>query len=378
MIVLLSWCAGWQITSIINSVGARLPIALIRVSPKTIIINKKIASMSLRQKVASLLILHRSTTDTTTLQNYLEEYQPGGIIFMGDNIPPTLGDLFVMTTKLQTNIRFPYLLAIDEEGGVVSRIAADIYLAASDLKFQPVSFTKNAFYQRSLLLRQVGINLNFGIVADITDNPNSFIYQRVFGGNPFQVSEQIAAAVDGANGITLSTLKHFPGHGETEGDSHTSIPVSGISYSRWREKDAVPFIQGVKAGAQFVMFGHLVYSDIDSKPASLSTRWHQILKERVGFTGISVTDDMVMLQQSGDLRYANPVENAVNALKAGNMMLLFVLDHGGGESDVNPTNIIDGIVDAVKSGSLNEATINRNTRRVLELRYSLPDLFTKK
>jgi beta-N-acetylhexosaminidase len=215
------------------------------------------------------------------------------------------------------------------------------------------------------------MNLNFGIVADVSANPASFIYQRVFGGDPVAAGEHVAAAVTGANGLTLSTLKHFPGHGETESDSHTSVPTTDVSYEKWQQQDEPPFVSGINAGAEVVMFGHLIYSSVDAMPASLSAKWHQILSEQIGFTGISITDDMIMLQQSGDSKYYDPITNAISALQAGNTMLLFVLDHGGGESDIDPNSLIDGIVAAVENGSLDRTIINSNVRQVLTLRHNL-------
>jgi len=373
-VALLVGGMNWLVLAELRSDSA-LPSSIPPPSAEMIFINKQMAGMTLRQKVASLLILHTPGSDITTLQNYLQTYQPGGLIFMGDNIPAVTDDLTTITSQLQTNPALPYLFAIDAEGGVVNRLPSDdTYSAAADLKSQPASSTESAFHDRSVLLKQLGINLNFGIVADVTDDPNSFIFQRVFGGEPTVVGEKVAAAVTGSIGLTLSTLKHFPGHGETVSDSHTSVPATDVSYEKWQQNDKPPFEQGVKAGAEVVMFGHLIYSSVDSLPASLSTKWHQILSEQIGFTGVSITDDMIMLQQSGDSKYSDPITNAISALQAGNMMLLFVLDHGGGESDIDPNSLIDGIVAAVENGSLDRTIININVRQALSLRHSLPTI----
>lgn len=339
--------------------------------PPPSFVDKQLDGMSLRQKVASLLVLHTPGADAATLGTYLQTYQPGGFIFMGDNIPATTDQLAALTAQLQTVPELPYLFAIDEEGGIVKRLAADTYPAAINLKTQPPSATQAAFLQRSTLLKEVGMNLNFGIIADVTSDPDSFIFPRVFGGDPTAVSDRVAAAVTGAKGLTLSTLKHFPGHGETEADSHTSIPVTTVSEERWQQHDKPSFAAGIAAGAEVIMFGHLTYSSVDSVPASLSSKWHETLEKDMGFTGISITDDMIMLQQSGETQYADPAANAVGALKAGNTMLLFVLDHTGGISAINPNLIIDGIVSAVDSGTLSESLIDQNARQVLTLRHSL-------
>lgn len=336
-------------------------------SPQELFVNDKLAVMTLRQKVASLLILHTPGTDISNIKKFLQDYEPGGLIFMRDNIPNNLDDLTANTDLIQSDPSLPYFIAIDQEGGVVRRIYEDNYPSAFELKSLPVDDTKTAFSNRSQMLKDVGINLNFGIVADVTNDPKSFIYQRVFGGDPTDVSARVSAAVDGAKGLTLSTLKHFPGHGETEADSHNSIPTTNTSYAQWQVHDEPPFKAGIKSGAQFVMFGHLIYSNVDSLPASLSSKWHQILYGQDGFSGISITDDMNMLQQSGDINYSDPITNAVSAINAGNTMLLYVL----GSGSVNPTDLIDGIVAAVDSGTIDKGIIDDNARQVLLLRHSL-------
>ncbi len=350
----------------IDNLKLPAPITIINTS----FADKQLARMTLRQKISSLLILHKSGTDVATLQNYLKTYQPGGLIFMGDNIPSTLDQLSAITKGLQTNLTLPYLFAIDEEGGIVKRLPQDNLPAAIDLKSLPVVDTKTAFLQRSAILKQVGMNLNFGIVADVTNDPLSFIYPRVFGGDPTAVADRVSAAVNGAKELTLSTLKHFPGHGETEADSHFSIPTSTVSFERWQQNDNPPFMAGIKAGAEVVMFGQLTYANIDSLPATLSSKWHDILKNQNGFNGITITDDMVMLQQSGDPNYTDPVVNSVMALNAGNTMLLFVLDHGK-DSNFSPDVLIDGLVAAVKFGKISQKTIDNDVRQVLTLRHSL-------
>ena len=374
IVIILAGFAGWLIFTKTDITNKTATSSNSSSAAETSFVDKQLASMSLRQKIASLLILHLPGTDVSTFQDYLTNYQPGGLIFMGDNMPATSDDLAAITTKLQTNSQLPYLFAIDQEGGIVRRLTADNYPAPADLKSQPPSATETAFHSRSLMLKQVGMNLNFGIVADVTDDKISFIYQRVFGGDPTAVAQRVAAAVKGANGLTLSTLKHFPGHGETEEDSHFSIPTTDVSFTRWEQHNKPSFVAGIDAGAQVIMFGHLIYSSVDSLPASLSTKWHDILKNQIGFTGISVTDDMIMLQQSGDPDYSDPVTNAVNAIEAGNTMLLYVSSPDNERSDVDPDSIIDGIAAAIDSGEISQTTIDNNVRQVLALRHSLPTI----
>ena len=330
--------------------------------------DKKFYGMTLRERVASLLILHASGNRVTYLKQFLDTYQPGGLLFMSDNIGQmTAEHLGEMAEQLQSNVDLPYLFAIDEEGGVVKRLNEDNLPAAADLKSLNPKTTKNIFRNRAELLKTAGMNLNFGIVADVTDDSNSFIYSRTFGGNTKNVSQHVASAVNGEKGLVFSTLKHYPGHGETNADSHFLVPTTNVPFEIWQKADEPPFIAGISAGTKFVMFGHLIYSAIDKKPASLSKTWHDLLISRTNFNGISITDDMLMLQQSGVPDYNNTVINAVAALNAGNTMLLYVL----GEDTISADDLIKGISKAIETGEIDKRLFNDKVRRVLNLRYSI-------
>lgn len=325
-----------------------------------------LAHMSLHDKVASLLILHQSGTDPAALSQFVATYHPGGFIMMGDNIPSSDAAMQSLTATLRGNTTFPRLVATDEEGGTVKRLPSDTFDSAETLKNLPISDTTAAFTNRSNLLQRLGVTLNFGIIADTTADPHSFIYNRVLGTTPADAASRVAAAVQASKNKTLSTLKHFPGHGETEDNSHLMIPTITISLADWQKRDKPPFQAGITAGADVVMVGHLRYKNIDNVPASLSKKWHDILRNQLGFKGIIVTDDMFMLQDSGEPAYENLTQNAVTALQAGNTMLLYVTNHEADNTKIDPNTIIDAIVAAVNNGQLSEATITSDAKLVLQ------------
>lgn len=326
--------------------------------------------MSLKDKIADLLILHVPGTDPATLASYVRQYHPAGLIFMGDNIPATKAELKAETAAIQSTTNIPYFISTDEEGCTVKRLSSDTFACPHELGSDPVASTTSAFRSRSILLKSVGINLNFGIVADITSDPNSFIYPRVFSGDPHTAGDRVAAAVSGSKGETLSTLKHFPGHGETEENSHITIPSTNVPKEQWSQTDAVPFKEGIDAGADVLMFGQLTYAAVDTQPASLSKTWHDIATKELGFKGLMITDDMFMLQESGDPAYADPVKNAVAALNAGNDLLLYVNNHGQG-TDMDVSALVDGIAAAVQSGELPQSSIDAKVKKVLAERLYL-------
>lgn len=328
-------------------------------------------AMPLRDKVASLFIVHTPGVDSAQLSSYISTYKSAGLIFMGDNIPDTITQLQAQIKPLTTDPQLPPFVAVDEEGDTVKRLGADTFAGPLTLRNLPPSATNTAFTQRSDLLKDIGFNLNFGIIADVTADPNSFIYQRVLGTTAQAASERVTQAVLASKGRTLSTIKHFPGHGETTTDSHTSIPVASTSYGDWQQRVALPFKAGVEAGADMVMFGHLRYQAIDQQPASLSKKWHGTLFSELGYSGVTITDDMLMLQDSGEAAFANPVNNAVSALAAGNDLLLYVLNHEGGNTMIDPNTLIDGVVGAINDGHLDQAAIENRVKKVLGLRHQL-------
>lgn len=328
---------------------------------------REVAAMSLRERAASVVMGHIPTTDPTALRAYMEAGGIGGFILMGANIPAGEDELRAVTAALTIDPALPPLIAIDQEGGDVSRLPWDTFASSVELKNAPPEAARDAFAGRAALVQRAGIGVNFGVVADETDDPGSFIYRRSLGTTPAAASDRVAAAVAGEEGAALSTLKHFPGHGATPGDSHLGIPRTAMPPEEWRETDGLPFQAGVDAGAPLLMFGHLSYTAVDEAPASLSAEWHRIAREELGFAGVAVTDDLGMLQASGDPRYADPVANAVAALAAGNDLVLGVMF-----SDAqSATRIVDGIVAAVESGALPQERLDEAAERVLALRLQL-------
>jgi len=336
-------------------------------------------SMTVQEKAASLLVLHTPGTNAEQLQDFASRYNLGGLILMGDNVPESHEALHHMTAAIYgDDAKLPRLVATDQEGGTVRRIPGDTFASALDLKTQPASATYKAFEARSELVRSVGVTLNLGIVADVTADPNSFIYPRVLGTTPQAAADHVQAAVKASQGQTLSTLKHFPGHGETTADSHMSIPVSGISFDEWQQRDAVSFEAGITAEANVVMTGHLRYSSVDTLPASLSAKWHEILRRDLKFQGVIMTDDMVMLQNSGEPAFSDPVQNAISALAAGSDLLLYVLQNQDDPaSQIDPQQLIDGIAAAVQNGKITTSQLDQSVRRVLELREKSATLIQK-
>jgi beta-N-acetylhexosaminidase len=318
--------------------------------------------MSLGQKVMSMLMVHvpgtRPGASTPAIYDGV-----GGFILMGDNIPDSLAQLREETSALSDEAGLPVLVATDQEGGIVRRVPTDTAPSAHQLRSQAPRAAFDAFAERGALLQSVGVSVNFGIVADVASDQSSYIFERSFGSTGVDAAARVSEAVAGESQV-LSTLKHFPGHGATSGDSHSSIPSTSLSLRRWSTTHALPFEAGIEAGAPIVMFGHLTFTAVDPQPATLSAQWHRILRDDLGFDGVVITDDMGMLERSGVAEYSNQVANAVRAIEAGNTMLLYV-------GAVDAPGIVSGVAQAIDDGELDESVIDEAALKLLTLRRTL-------
>ncbi|WP_312672245.1 glycoside hydrolase family 3 N-terminal domain-containing protein [Microbacterium sp.] len=325
-----------------------------------------VADMSTAEQASSIVMGHIGGTDPAALRAYMQSGL-GGFILMSGNIPATEEELRTLTAALTIDPALPPLIAVDQEGGIVSRLPWDTFPASTTLKSRPVAETSAAFAARGALVARAGITVDFGTVADVPADPGSFIFGRALGTDPEGAAARTAAATEGQEHFVASTLKHFPGHGAAPGDSHHAIPSTGMTKAAWREADAVPFAAGIDAGASVLMYGHLAYTAVDSRPASLSAEWHRIAREELGFDGVAVTDDLGMLLSSGDPAYADPVANGVAAVAAGNDLVLMI----AGSTAQTATEMAAGIAAAVDAGSLPAERLEDAAIRVLALRLEL-------
>ena len=321
-----------------------------------------VAAMSTREKAASVVLGYAAGTDPQVLKAAVA-HGFGGLILMGDNVPSAPDALAEITTAIAEAADPPPLVAIDQEGGDVARIAWDEAASARDLRGADADEIEAAFAERGSVLAEAGIPVNFGIVADLPRSADSFIFSRAYGTDPQAVAQAVEAAV--ASDRAFSTLKHFPGHGAAEGDSHSMIPSADLTLDEWRERDAVPFAAGVDAGAELVMMGHLRFGQIDELPASLSPEWYRILREDLGFDGVAVTDDLGMLLSSGEDAYTDPESNAVQSLAAGADLVLTVV----GSTPETADRTAEAVAAATEDGSLSAERLEEAATRVMALRF---------
>ena len=341
-------------------------------------------SWDTRAQAASLLVLHYPGSDAQATQGFLETVAPAGLILMGDNVPDPEDALVEQTKQWQAAAESaglpPLVISIDQEGGLVKRLAGDASAGAGDLRDGDPAAVEEAFRERGQYLSQLGVNVNFGIVADYTDDSASFIYDRVLGTTPSSAAAAVQAAVEGeregGGGTVHSTVKHFTGHGLTPGDSHQIIPDCGqITQEEWAETAAVPFEAGINSGTSLVMMSHISCPRIAQGPTSLQAKWYEILRDDLGFDGVIIKDDMSMLTNSGEETFADPGANAVGAIKAGATLVLSIGGEDGAAATAYAQGLVDAVVTAVESGEIPAEVFHDAGIRALSFRLGLSPQF---
>ena len=323
-------------------------------------------AMTIEEQAASVVMGHIPSTDPEEVGDYMRSGL-GGFILMGSNVEGDEEHLQMLAEALIVDEGLPPLIAIDQEGGGVSRLPWDDLPGGSQLQNTDPEDVQSTFEQRAALVSAAGANVNFGIVADVPADSASFIASRALGADPPSAAKRVFAGVTGERGLVFSTLKHFPGHGAAPGDSHVELPTTDLGLEQWREADALPFAAGIDAGAELLMFGHLVFSSVDDAPASLSARWYDIARSELGFEGVSITDDLGMLLSAGGDEYQDPVQNAVMAIAAGSDMVLMI----AGSTPETAGDMAAGIAEAVENGTLSEERLRQAAIRVMSLRLQL-------
>ncbi len=294
-----------------------------------------------------------------------------GVCLFAENIASP-EQLRALTTAIRSaNPRA--LIAIDEEGGDVSRLHAATgspFPGNAVLgRLDDVELTASVGAAVAAELRAVGVDLNFAPDADINSNPdNPVIGVRSFGADAALVARHTAAwvAAHEAGGVAVSA-KHFPGHGDTNADSHLALPVVDLPLAALRERELVPFRAAIAAGARTIMSSHILLPQLDAeRPATFSPRILQgLLRDELGFDGVIVSDALDMAGASGAIGIAAA---AVRAL-AGGCDLLCI---GTRNTDAQLAEIEAAIDAALASGELLAERLEDAVARVAALADSLP------
>lgn len=224
----------------------------------------------------------------------------GGVVLFGHNIDPDPARVRRLCDELHGINAGELLVHSDEEGGDVTRVqvhtGSSLPGAAALGQLGDVALTRRVAGAHGAHLRCLGIDVDLAPVADVNSDPaNPVIGIRSFSGDTARAAEQVAAYVEGLQDAgVLACAKHFPGHGDTAVDSHLSLPTLKLSLQEIRDRELVPFRAALDAGVAAVMPGHLTIPAVDAEPASLSAPWYGILRDELGFDGLTITDALDM------------------------------------------------------------------------------------
>ncbi|MFN8591830.1 MAG: glycoside hydrolase family 3 N-terminal domain-containing protein [Thermomicrobiales bacterium] len=318
------------------------------------------ADMTARELAAAMFMAPLfGTTLLDEEERWLRTLRPTGVILVQNNVGAPDEVRALVSSVHGTDAEQPPLVAVDQEGGLVSRIADDPALDAPSLGQLPVEEIARQARLRSEALAAYGFDVNFAPVADVAFAPDSAMLGRTFGGDPVLVAADVVAYLEGAAGTRVShCLKHFPGHGRVATDSHTDLPVLDLDEATWWESDALPFRAGIDAGVPMVMIGHLVFPAWDELPASISPVAVHVLREDLGFTGVIVSDDLGM----GALAAWDPLDIVDLAVAAGIDLLLYVV------LPLPLETLVDHLAGRIERGEIARQRVADSVERIARLR----------
>ncbi len=327
-------------------------------------VDSVLRKMNLRERIGQLFVYtiapQQDKANRALLRKVVQEYKVGGLLFSGG----LLHNQVALTNEAQEMADVPLMITFDGEWGLAMRL--------KEIPSFPRNMVLGCIGEDSLLYaygkevarqcREIGVQVNFAPVADVNINPdNPVINTRSFGESPENVSSKVVAYARGLeDGGILSVCKHFPGHGDTDVDSHKALPLLPFTRQRLDSIELYPFKRAVQAGLSGIMVGHLEVPALESTrrlPSSLSRKVvRDLLAGELQFRGLVFTDALTMKGVSGKQNLC------LQALLAGNDLLLV------------PRRLkeeVETVVEAVKSGILPEAEIEARCRKVLTYKYAL-------
>ncbi len=349
---------------------------------KTEEVQNIVDSMSLEEKVAQLFLVQpeaivdigTATAAGDATKQAINKTPVGGFVYFSDNLQSEqqVQDMLRNVQKYsEDRIGLPAFLSVDEEGGTVARVASTGRFDVTDVGDMAkigasgdVQQARQAGETIGSYLSELGFNLDFAPDADVLTNPdNTVVKKRSFGSDPRVVSDMSFAVAQGlAQHQVYSVYKHFPGHGATAGDTHQGYAYTDKTLDELKQSELIPFENAIQNNAAFIMAAHISAPRVtgDDTPASLSkTMITDILRGQMGYDGIVVTDAMNMGAVTEQYTSA---QAAVKALQAGADLVLMPEDF---------QEAYQGVLDAVKDGTLTEQRINESVTRIVKVKVHM-------
>ncbi|MDR6720124.1 MULTISPECIES: beta-N-acetylhexosaminidase [Paenibacillus] len=328
----------------------------------------RLKQMTLREKVGQMLLCGFHGTEAVgDVESFLRKYPIGGVIYFARNVESPeqierLSSGLQQIAKSSGNV--PLWISIDQEGGMVARITEGIALMPGPMAIAAAGSIDDAYqaaYISGLELKSMGINMNFAPVLDVNNNAaNPVIGVRSFGESPQSVAEYGARTIAGIQDAGIAaTAKHFPGHGDTDTDSHLDLPIITHDRERVERLELIPFRAAIAEGVDAMMSAHIYFPALEPErlPVTLShTVLSGLLRQELGYEGMIVTDCMEM--DAIAVNYGT-VDAAVMAVEAGADLVL--ISH----TAKLQAEAFEALLAAVRSGRISERRIDESVNRLL-------------
>nr|WP_242550435.1 glycoside hydrolase family 3 N-terminal domain-containing protein [Enterococcus sp. MJM16] len=326
-------------------------------------VDKLLATMTVEEKVGQLFMARvPEQNQVADIQNY---HLGGYLLFDRDMENRGQADVKQVIESYQEASKTPMFIGSDEEGGIVSRLSRN-QIVSPAFKSPQELYQENGWEgitqeidRKAQVFGELGIQLGMFPDADVSTDPQSFIYDRTIGMDAEGTSHYVKLSVEEMKKQKLgSTLKHFPGYGNNR-DSHVEIVTDDRSLDELRKSDFLPFEAGIRAGADSIMVSHNIVQAIDGdRPASISKPVHDVIRNELGFRGVIMTDDMDM---AGLANFISQEEAGLQALQAGNDMIL----------SSSYSTQIPYILEAIKKGEYSEEQLEQSVERLLTWKVEL-------
>lgn len=351
------------------------PASVFRGKARTIL-----ARLSLEEKCGQLLLIgvQGQGSPSAEARALVRELGPGGILLFGFNIGEETSDLGLLTGGLQdaaaaSGAGLPLIVAIDHEGGSVFRFKSGVTRlpSAATVGGRGPDYARLLGERAGLELSALGINLALAPVVELSTSSNgSFLGERSYGSDPSLVDSVAGAFIEGlgSSGVAAAA-KHFPGNADV--DPHRGLPVLEVDRARLERDYTERFREAIDHGAAVVLLSHVLVPSIDpERPATISPLLDKaLLKDRLRFDGVALTDDLFMRAISADLP---PERSAVLAVKGGADLLMLSAGRAG-------HRVREALAAAVRSGELPQSRLDDAVLRVIELklRFSMDSAFDR-
>ena len=327
-------------------------------------VQELLKDMTLDQKIGQLFLARVPESGAVA---DIQSWGLGGYLIFGRDVDGETTESFqAKTASWQSASAVPMLVASDEEGGDVTRVSYGDGMVDTPFPSPQELYAENGLTAveddattKAQILKNLGINDNLAPVADVAEDPDSFMYSRTMGQDASGEADFVKTVITATEGTGVgSCLKHIPGYGEN-GDSHTDIVHDDRDLDHFETIDFIPFKAGIEAGADAVLICHNIVSAFDgTQPASLSPAVHQVLRNELGFTGVIITDDFDM---AGLADYTDQKTGAVDTIKAGSDMII----------SSSYADQIPAVRAAVQDGTITEDEIDAAAGKVLRWKINL-------